>query len=105
MRRALRKRYGYAPARRSTLIAVLERNRWIEDYSQTDPCLYEVLVQAYVAKHTAEDTNGDSKVIAVGDRILHEIRDRRVQGQRACARATAAMRKFDEAYMGKRVRS
>ena len=101
-KKALTRRYGHAPARQETYLEALARNAWINEFEQSDPCLFETLLQACIAKLTAERAGGNKHDIASGEKMLDRIRDGRSKGQVAWRQAASAIRKFDEAYMGSR---
>jgi len=76
-------------------------DEWIE--RTDDACLYEVLIEAVVARHRAihagarkhADTNG---ALEAGDATMLQIEAGRYESAAACTRAATAVRKYTQAY-------
>lgn len=76
------------------------RAPWVEGIKDT--CLQAFVLEALVARRSAVKANGDAALIAAGDKTLEAIEFGRASGDVACRKAAYSIRKFDEAYMGKR---
>jgi len=86
------------PSRQRHIRKVLAEQEWIDQYESDDPCLYDQLVTAYVARGHAERAGVTSKTLADGDDALDRIKNGSASGVDAWAKAQTAIRRFSEAY-------
>ena len=63
-------------------------------------CLQKIVEEALIARTDALRAGGTPGVIRSGTRTLERIEFGKYTGDEACQKATVALRKFDEAYMG-----
>jgi len=87
------------PPRRRTQLAAVPS--WVEDVTRGDPCLWEAVVEACVARYSAAHAGASASTSVdyrSGDAILDEIRVGRVVGTAACRRAAVAVRKYTQAH-------
>jgi hypothetical protein len=75
---------------------------WMEEL---DPCLYNVVLEAIVARHAAERAGamkyaGCRAAIESADVTLDMIADGRTTGTAACKKAVDAVRKYTQALEG-----
>ncbi len=86
------------PARLKTILRVLSEQSWISRYEATDPCLFDELVAAYVARGHAMRAGAPQGALARGDDALLQIKSGRAEGLGAWTKALVAIRRFSEAY-------
>lgn len=86
------------PARKKEYDEAVQVASWIDALDSS--CLREVVTEAFVARRMAVRAKGSDKIIASGDSTLEQIQFGKYTGDKACQKATVALRKFDEAYMG-----
>jgi hypothetical protein len=86
------------PSRKHRYDAVRIRSPWVDDLE--DKCLRTIVVEAFMSRQRAAETQGDPKLVAAGDKSLEQIEFGRVKGEKAWRMATSALRQFDEAWMG-----
>ena len=86
------------PSRQRHIRKVLAEQEWIDQYESNDPCLYDQLVTAYVARGHAERAGVTNKALADGDDALDRIKNGPASGVDAWAKAQTAIRRFSEAY-------
>jgi len=83
------------PPRRSKYYDVIAQDSWVRDLD--DPCLKESVLQALLARGTAQDRKADLVAVARGDKSIDAIRLGLVQGEDAWRRAAYALRTYVEA--------
>jgi hypothetical protein len=86
------------PPKAKSILRVLSEQQWIEAFQTADPCLFDELVAAYVARGHAALAGAPASAIARGDDALERIKSGRAQGTDAWTKATVAIRRFSEAY-------
>ena len=86
------------PSRQRHIRKVLAEQEWIDQYESDDPCLYDQLVTAYVARGHAERAGAAAKALVDGDDALDRIKNGPASGVDAWAKAQTAIRRFSEAY-------
>jgi hypothetical protein len=91
------------PARRHRYDAALRLAPWVEGLESA--CLREMVTEALIARKAAVEAKGDPKIIASGNATLERIEFGKDTGDVACRKASVAIRRFDEAYMGTRSRA
>lgn len=74
--------------------------RWIDELD--DRCLYEVAIEAWVARRSAVRAGADKddrarRILAAADQTMDQVASGRVTGQRACRLAATATRKYNSA--------
>lgn len=92
------------PSRQRHFLKVLSEQRWLEPYASTDPCLFDELVIAYIARGHAETAGATRAELSHGDRALESIKCGEVTGTEMWGRAATAIRRFGEAYGAHRAR-
>jgi len=85
------------PSRKHRYDAIRIAVPWVDGLE--DRCLREIVIQAFEARRKAIETNGKSRLIAAADHSLEQIEFGRVSDKKAWQLATAALRKFDQAWM------
>jgi hypothetical protein len=85
------------PARQRHFLRVLAEQDWIESYLATDPCLFDELLAAYVARGRAKAAGASAEDLAHGDRALAAIKSGDSKDEDAWGRAATAIRRFGEA--------
>lgn len=93
------------PARKRRFLQVLAEQEWIEPYQATDPCLFDELLIAYVARGHASAAGATDAELAHGDRALASIRNGEAEGEEVWPRAATAIRRFGEVLGARRARS
>lgn len=88
------------PPRKHRYSEAIRLAPWIESLEST--CLREMVTEALIARRSAVAANGDAKIIRAGDKTLERIEFGKDTGDVACRKASVAIRRFDEAYMGTR---
>jgi hypothetical protein len=78
-------------------LRVLAEQDWIESYLATDPCLFDELLAAYVARGRAKAAGASAEDLAHGDRALAAIKSGDSKDEDAWGRAATAIRRFGEA--------
>jgi hypothetical protein len=71
---------------------------WVRELDGS--CLRKIVEEALIARDDAMRAGGEPGVIRSGTKTLEQIEMGRYVGDVACQKATVALRKFDEAYMG-----
>jgi len=77
---------------------VLAEQAWIDAYQDDDPCLFDTLVSAYVARGHAERAGAAPEALADGDDALAQIRLGRATGTEAWDKARVGLRRYSEAF-------
>jgi hypothetical protein len=86
------------PARKKEYDAVFTIAPWITNLG--NPCLEQMVAEAFLARNSAVKARGDDKIIAAGDATIERIQFGKYTGDVACQKAATALRRYDEAYMG-----
>lgn len=86
------------PARAARVAEAIRSAAWAGELD--DACLFEVVLEAVMARASAIRHAGNARAIAAGDAVLEGIKSGRVTGSRACKKAAVAVRKYNRAYAG-----
>ncbi len=76
---------------------------WVEEIALHNMCLYETVVEALFARHTALRNNAQqykacAAVMRAADETLRQIAEGRIKGTVACKKAAIAVRKYTTAF-------
>ena len=80
------------------ILELRAEQRWIHQYQDDDPCLYDTLVSAYVARGHAERAGVPATALAEGDDALFQIRSGKARATEAWDKARVGLRRFSELY-------
>lgn len=102
--RALKRRYGHAPLPGTRIDKALHAAPWVERFHtgpERDLCLYEILKAALGARGTAEDAKAqDTRAFKSAETAIDKIARGEVPKAGRCKAASAALRKYVQAYGG-----
>ena len=93
------------PAKQRHILRAIAEQGWIEPFLKTDPCLFDELLAAYVARWRAQAEGATDTELAHGDSALASIKNGDSQGDDVWGRAATAIRRFGEALGAHRART
>jgi hypothetical protein len=92
------------PSRQRHFLRVIAQQDWIETYLISDPCLFDELLAAYVARGRAKDAGASAGDLTHGDRALEAIKTGESRGEDVWGRAATAIRRYGETLGALRAR-